>query len=182
MRSLWIVLKHSIFQFSWASLNGMRLSIAHVVLAVTATAAIAGCSDGGGGDPPEGPSTPAVTPETQYPPVPTPEELNRELARGFDPAVPLEEKSAFVQGAEEDPAIIDQVVQAALASDATVEIVSVDDLGDGTLSAGATLSIGGQPNQASIIFVAEDAVWKLSRDNACGIVGIAGLTSSACPG
>jgi hypothetical protein len=115
-----------------------------------------------------------------YPPVPTPQELNTELLRGLDPAVPVEEKAQLIQGAEADPELINQVAAAAVQNGAQIEITSVDDLGDGTLNAGATLTINGQANPGSFTFVAEDGVWKLSKDNACGLVQLAQLTSPAC--
>lgn len=96
--------------------------------------------------------------------------------------MPLGEKVRFVQGASDDPALIDQVVAAAVANSASAEVTSVDDLGDGTVNAGAILTIGGQPNPTSLTFVAEDGVWKLSRENACTIVDLAGLTTPACDG
>lgn len=116
-----------------------------------------------------------------YPPVPTAEELNAELMRGLDPAVPTEEKAQLIQGAEEDPGLIDQVAAAAVQNNAQVEITSVDDLGDGTLNTGATVTLNGQANPSNFTFVAEDGVWKLSKANACGLVQLAGLTSPACP-
>ncbi len=158
----------------------MKLFVWPVVLAAAVTALVSGCSDGGDGRSPSAPST-AIPTASAYPPVPSAADLNEELKRGFDPAVPSAEKAVFVQGAEEDPALIDQVVTAAVTNDAIVEITGVDDLGDGTLSARATLTIGGQPNPTTMIFVAENGVWKLSRDNACALVGLAGLTSAACP-
>lgn len=118
---------------------------------------------------------------SEYPPVPTPEELNAELERGLDPAVPVEEKAQLIQGAEEDPQLIEQVAAAAVQNGAQIEITSVDDLGDGTLNAGATLTINEQANPGSFTFVAEDGVWKLSKENACGLVQLAQLTSPACP-
>lgn len=115
-----------------------------------------------------------------YPPVPSPEELNTELLRGLDPAVPVEEKAQLIQGAEADPDLINQVAAAAVANGADIQITSVDDLGDGTLNAGATLTINGQANPGNFTFVAEDGKWKLSKDNACGLVQLAQLTSPAC--
>ncbi|MEO7078010.1 hypothetical protein [Rhodococcus sp. BP22] len=158
----------------------MKLTIGPFVLAAAVTALVCGCSDGGNDKSPSAPSV-VIPTASAYPPVPSTADLNEELKRGFDPAVPSEEKAVFIQGAEDDPALIDQVVSAAVTNDATVVITGVDDLGDGTLSAGATLTIGGQPNPTTMIFVAENGVWKLSRDNACAIVGLAGLTSAACP-
>ncbi len=115
-----------------------------------------------------------------YPPVPSPEELNTELLRGLDPAVPVEEKAQLIQGAEADPDLINQVAAAAVQNGAAIQITSVDDLGDGTLNAGATLTINGQANPGNFTFVAEDGKWKLSKDNACGLVQLAQLTSPAC--
>lgn len=166
----------------------MKLFVGPVVLAAAVTALVAGCSDGGDGKRPSAPFTAvptaiptAIPTASAYPPVPSTAELNEELKRGFDPAVPSEEKAVFIQGAEDDPSLIEQVVAAAVKNDAIVQITGVDDLGDGTLSAGATLTIGGQPNPTTMIFVAENGMWKLSRDNACALVGLAGLTSAACP-
>ncbi|MDJ0391839.1 hypothetical protein QMK17_00655 [Rhodococcus sp. G-MC3] len=152
-----------------------------MLLAASAVGLVVSCSFAG--TEPVPPTPPVVTTEADpaYPPLPTVAELNEALRRGFDPAVPIDEKAAFVQGAEEDQGLIDQVVAAAVANSASVEITSVDDLGDGSLNAGATLSIGGQPNPGTMIFVAEDGVWKLSRDNACAFVDLAGLTTPACP-
>ncbi|AYJ49984.1 hypothetical protein [Rhodococcus sp. P1Y] len=125
-------------------------------------------------------SSAATPPAGDLPPVPTPEELNTELLRGLDPAVPVEEKAQLIQGAEADPELINQVAAAAVQNGAQIQITSVDDLGDGTLNAGATLTINGQANPGSFVFVAEDGVWKLSKDNACGLVQLAQLTSPAC--
>ncbi|MEO7077802.1 MAG: hypothetical protein ABIY38_02815 [Rhodococcus sp. (in: high G+C Gram-positive bacteria)] len=115
-----------------------------------------------------------------YPPVPTAEELNTELLRGLDPAVPVEEKAELIQGAEADPDLINQVAAAAVQNGAAIQLTSVDDLGDGTLNAGATLTINGQANPGNFTFVAEDGKWKLSKENACGLVQLAQLTSPAC--
>ena len=128
-------------------------------------------------------TTTASTPteNAAYPPVPTVEELNGQLARGLDPNVPVEEKAALIQGASEDPELINQVAAAAVANNAQIEITSIDDLGTGVLNAGITITLNGQANPGTFQFVPEDGVWKLSKENACGIVALAQLTSPACP-
>ncbi|MGA9871026.1 MAG: hypothetical protein WBQ44_07785 [Rhodococcus sp. (in: high G+C Gram-positive bacteria)] len=154
-----------------------------LILAATAGMSLSAC---GGNEPvPDRPAemssgAPGTSPLPDYPPVPTPEALNGRVAWGFDPAVPVGEKAAFVQGAEDDPALVEQVVAAAVENNAEVVVTSIDDLGAGSLAAGATLSIGGQPNPTTLIFVAEDGEWKLSRENACTIAELAGLTSASC--
>ena len=153
--------------------NTRKTMVAGVAIAAALTMTACG-SD-------EGDNDADATTTAAAPPVPSAEELNGELLRGLDPAVPVEEKALLIQGAEEDPELINQVAAAAVQNGAQIEITSVDDLGDGTLNAGATLTINGQANPGSFTFVAEDGVWKLSRENACGLVQVAGLTSPACP-
>lgn len=154
-------------------------------VAIAAALTMTACSSDESSDTPTTTSAPAETTATaeatsEYPPVPTPEELNAELLRGLDPAVPVEEKAQLIQGAEADPELINQVAAAAVQNGAQIEITSVDDLGDGTLNAGATLTINDQANPGSFTFVAEDGFWKLSQENACGLVQLAQLTSPAC--
>ncbi|WP_237174160.1 hypothetical protein [Prescottella equi] len=113
--------------------------------------------------------------------APTPAELNANLARAFDETVPAAEKVPLVQGAQADPQLIDRVVEAAMANKASAQVTGVTDLGDGTVAATVVMALDGQPAPESVMtFVAEDGVWKLSKDNACGIVSVAGLSSPAC--
>ncbi|WP_072806351.1 hypothetical protein [Rhodococcoides yunnanense] len=163
--------------------NTRRAIVAGVAIAAALT--MTACSsddDGGDAKTTTTASTSASAAPTasDYPPVPTAEELNAELARGLDPAVPVEEKAELIQGAEADPELINQVAAAAVQNGAQIQITSVDDLGDGTLNAGATLTIGGQANPGNFTFVAEDGKWKLSKQNACNFVQLAQLTSPAC--
>ncbi|MGW0023580.1 hypothetical protein [Rhodococcus sp. NPDC003383] len=125
-------------------------------------------------------TTAATTEAAAYPPVPTAAELNASLAMAFDETVPLEQKIPLVQGAEQDPELINQVAAAAKANDAVITVVDVVDGGDGTATAGIDMIIGGNPNPGTVVFVAEDGVWKLSKDNACGFVSLAQLTSPVC--
>ncbi len=153
-----------------------------IAAALTMTACSSG-DDGGTTTTTTAATTTATTaaPDTSYPPVPTVAQLNEELNRGLDPNVPVEEKAALIQGASEDPELINQVAAAAVANNAQIEITSVDDLGTGVLNAGITITLNGQANPGTFQFVPEDGVWKLSKENACGIVALAQLTSPACP-
>lgn len=143
--------------------------------------ATAACSEPAepGDSPSPPPSSTTVTPQLIA--APTPAELNANLARAFDATIPAADKVALVQGAQADPELIDRVVEAALANRASAEVTDVTDLGDGTVAATVVMTFDGQPAPESVItFVAEDGVWKLSKDNACGIVSVAGLSSQAC--
>ena len=146
--------------------------------AALATAACSGPAEPGDSPSPP-PSSTTVTPQLVA--APTPAELNANLARAFDATVPAAEKVPLVQGAQADPQLIDRVVQAAMANKASAQVTDVTDLGDGTVAATVVMTFDGQPAPESIItFVAEDGVWKVSKDNACGIVSVAGLSSPAC--
>ena len=128
--------------------------------------------------PPPVPPT-SVSPPTI--PAPTAAELNADLARAFDETVPAAEKVVLVQGAQNDPQLVDQVVTAAQANKVSAQVTEVTDLGDGTVAATTVVTLDGQPGPESIFtFVAEDGVWKLTQDNACTIVAMAGLHSPAC--
>lgn len=154
--------------------------------ALAATLAMTACSssDSDSGDTA---ATTAVT-TTQdmaapgdLPPVPTAADLNASLMRGFDPAVPLDEKVRLVQGAEVDPELINKVAEAARVNNAVVNVDNVTDLGNGTLSANATMTIGEQVNPMVFTFIAQDGIWKLSQQDACNIVNLAQIQSPACP-
>ncbi|MDJ0393103.1 hypothetical protein QMK17_07135 [Rhodococcus sp. G-MC3] len=164
--------------------NTRKAMVAGVAIAAALT--MTACSSDEGSDTPATTSSAAssasAAPQASgdYPPVPTAEELNAELSRGLDPAVPLAEKTELIQGSEADPDLINQVAAAAVQNGAQIQVTSVDDLGDGTLNAGTTITLNGQANPGSFTFVAEDGKWKLSKDNACGLVQLAQLTSPAC--
>ncbi len=73
------------------------------------------------------------------------------------------------------------MVEEAKVNKASAQVTGVNDLGDGTVAATVVMALDGQPAPESVMtFVAEDGVWKLSKDNACGIVSVAGLSSPAC--
>lgn len=130
------------------------------------------------------PAPPTETRQPQTgPPIaaPTPAELNTSLVRAFDETVPAADKIELVQGAQADPQLIDQVVEAAKVNKVSAQVTDVTDLGGGTVAATVVMTLDGQPAPESIItFVAEDGVWKLSQESACGIVGTAGLSSPVC--
>lgn len=120
--------------------------------------------------------------ESDYPPVPTAEELNAELARAFDTSVPVEEKTDLVQGSEQDPELINRVAEAAAVNGIQVTVIDVTDLGNGVLTASVEMAVEGspEPNFGTVDFVAEDDRWKVSQDYACSIVSLAQLQSPAC--
>ncbi|WFR74590.1 hypothetical protein P9209_15450 [Prescottella defluvii] len=112
---------------------------------------------------------------------PTADQLNADLTKAFDESVPLDQKVALVQGAQADPELINQVIKAAKDNGATIRVVDVTPTGADTVTAGVTMTINGQDNPATVDFVAENGIWKMSNSYACGLVKMANLTSPACP-
>ncbi len=112
---------------------------------------------------------------------PTAAELNDAITQALDPAVPVEQKIQLVQGAEKDPELVNQVAQAAKDAGATIEVKDVTPTGADTVTAGVVLTVNGQPNDATVDFVSENGVWKMSQAYACQLVAMAQLTSPACP-
>ncbi|MFX1757692.1 lipoprotein [Rhodococcus gordoniae] len=162
-----------------------KITVATVALAAALT--MSACSSDDGGSSSEtaktSTTTTAAAPVADYPPVPSPEELNADLARAFDLNVPASEKTDLVQGAEEDPELINKVAQAANDAGVQVNVVDVTDNENGTITAGVEMALAGsnQPSFGTVDFVAEDGTWKVSKDYACSIViNMAQLQSPAC--
>ncbi|WP_258195283.1 YceI family protein [Rhodococcus sp. OK519] len=155
------------------------MTIAGVAIAAALT--MSACSDDGGST--DRTTAQQTTTSAAAPSIapPTAAELNAALATAFDANVPVEQKAQLVQGAEADPELINQVAKAAKDAGATIEVVDVTPTGDDTVTAGVNLVINGQTNPATVDFVAENGVWKMSKSYACQLVTMAQLTSPACP-
>jgi hypothetical protein len=160
-----------------------KITVATVALATALTMSACSSDDGGSSAETTATTTTATTTTevvADYPPVPTVEELQGMLDRAFDETVPAVEKTDLVQGAEADPTLIPQVAAAAKQAGAKVTIIDINDNEDGTATAGIENTIGDQVATGIVNFVAEDGVWKLSKNDACNIVNLAQLQSPAC--
>ncbi|NLE81066.1 MAG: hypothetical protein GX610_16075 [Rhodococcus sp.] len=162
-----------------------KMSVAAVAIAAALT--MSACSDDSGDTASETTTTTAAVTTTEEAALelPTAADLNALLVKGLDPNVPLEEKTSMVEGSEQDPELINQVAAAAQQFGAEVTVLDpVIDNGDGTASAQLQLTVNGEVQQgglAAIFVPTEDGSWKLSKATACQIVGMAQLTSPACP-
>ncbi|MEU4313502.1 hypothetical protein [Nocardia sp. NPDC024068] len=158
-----------------------RIAIAGLaaVAALTLTACGSDDSDSGG----KGETTSAAAATTEaaddLPPVPTAADLNTQLQRALDPAVPNEEKLEMVQGAEADPELPGKLAQFYADSGATIEVTEVNDFAD-TLNAKANFKLGDTQNVVDVPFVAENGVWKVEQTWACNMLAQAQVQSPAC--
>ena len=158
-----------------------KLAVTAGAVAVFALVA-AGCSSSDESESETTTTTSATTSAAAFPPAPTPDQLNADLALAFDETVPIEQKLKLVQGADQDPELINKVAAAAKANNTVIDVVDVTDHGDGTATANITIAVGANPpNPGSVDFVYEDGTWKMSKTNACGFVQLAQLASPACP-
>lgn len=114
-------------------------------------------------------------------PKPTAEELNDKINRALDGTVSEEEKLNWIEDAEQDPQLVDKLVEAAKKNEVTVEITAVGEPAAGKVTADADVTIGGSPvENATVEFVAEGDQWKIAHGFACNIVKSAQLDSAAC--
>lgn len=162
-----------------------KMTVAAVAIAAALTMTACGSDDKTDSPTTTSKSTTATTSSSDVaaPELPTSAELNGKVAQALDESVPAADKVNLVQGAEQDPELINQVAAAAKAAGAQVEILDpVTDTGSETAAASLNIVVNGQPLQQGLqaSFVYEDGVWKLSKTTACQIVGVAGLTSPAC--
>ncbi|MEV0948162.1 hypothetical protein [Rhodococcus sp. NPDC049939] len=158
-----------------------KTTVAAVAIAAALTLAACGSNES-----PEASPTTTTTTTTETAAaiaLPTAAELNALLEKGLDPATPLDEKIAMVQGSEQDPNLFDQVAAAAQQAGATVQVLDpVIDNGNGEATAQLQLTINDQTIDSQAVFVpGPNGTWQLSTQTACQIVDVAQLTSPACP-
>ncbi|WP_245722210.1 hypothetical protein [Nocardia crassostreae] len=136
-----------------------------------------GLSACGGGD-----NKPAKTKAAlNLPPVPTAHDLNAGLQKALDPNVPSQDKLNLLQGVQADPELPSRLIEVFRQTNATITVTAVDDLGYGTITADAQLSVNnGAPQQVVVPFVAEDGKWKVQKEWICNTLLYANQPSPAC--
>ncbi|WP_187703010.1 hypothetical protein [Nocardia yunnanensis] len=158
-----------------------------IAVAALAVVTVLGLSACGSGDKKD--SKPAKTSTSQttsaaqgnYPPAPSAADLNAELQKALDPSVPDSEKLDMMQGVAADPSLPSRLAEAYKQNNATITVTNVTDLGNGTLTADGTIAVnGGQPQQVTVPFVAEDGKWKVQKEWICNALQLANQTSPAC--
>ncbi|MGN2640335.1 hypothetical protein ACWEKT_35105 [Nocardia takedensis] len=157
-----------------------RIAIAG--LAVVATLGLSACGGDDSSDtakPTKATTSAKATAAANLPAVPTVAELNAQLQKALDPAVPNSEKLEMVQGAEADPELPGRLAEAYKGAGATVEVTEVTAFGD-TINAKAKIVLNGQENIADVPFVAENGQWKVQKAWACQILTTLGQQSTAC--
>ncbi|NMD58885.1 hypothetical protein EEB13_01285 [Rhodococcus sp. WS3] len=160
-------------------LRNMTVAAVAIAAALTMTA----CSSEEADPAPKTTTSAKATTTTVEVALPTAAELNAKIATALDESVPSSEKVKFVEGADADPELINQVAAAAKAAGAQVEVVDpVTDSGSDTATAPLAIVINGQPLAGGMnaVFVNLDGEWALSKTTACQIVSFAQLTTPAC--
>ena len=160
-------------------LRNMTVAAVAIAAALTMTA----CSSEEAEPAPKTTTSAKATTTTVEVALPTAAELNAKIATALDESVPSSEKVKFVEGADADPELINQVAAAAKAAGAQVEVVDpVTDSGSDTATAPLAIVINGQPLAGGMnaVFVNLDGEWALSKTTACQIVSFAQLTTPAC--
>ncbi|MFB7724254.1 MULTISPECIES: hypothetical protein [unclassified Nocardia] len=157
--------------------------IAVATLAVVTVLGLSACGDGDKKEStkPTKTSTSQTTAAQNYPPAPTAADLNAQLQKALDPAIPDAEKLDMMQGVQADPSLPSRMIEAYKQNQATITVTGVTDLGNGTLTADAQVAVaGGAPQNAVVPFVAEDGKWKVQKEWICNMLSLANQTSPAC--
>ncbi|MFI2280176.1 hypothetical protein [Nocardia beijingensis] len=156
-----------------------RIAAAGLALVATLSLAACGSDDKSDSHSSSHTTTAAASATANVPAPPTKEELNANLQRALDPSVPNEEKLDLVQGIQADPSLPNRLAQAFQQANATAVVTGVTAFGD-TVTAQATFTINGQPNQVDVPFVLEDGKWKVQKAWACQALANLNQQSPAC--
>ncbi len=117
-------------------------------------------------------------------PVPTPADLNAQLGRVLDPAVPAAEKQKWVQGLEADPSLIDKFGTAVKQNNVLINVTKTEWVpAQKEMWATADFTLNGQkqPDPIVVPFVPEGEQWKLKKTWICERLPLFQITSPACP-
>ncbi|WP_225726441.1 MULTISPECIES: hypothetical protein [unclassified Nocardia] len=150
----------------------------------TSSAKPSGAGDVQGGSD-KGDKATGVAPTTPAPPnldTPTVQQLNDRISKAFDSSIDNKEKISWIQAAEQDPYLVQNLVEAAKKNKVKVTVTKVNPPQDGKLKADADVTIDGKPLEGGsfIEFIAEGKEWKVSHVFACNIVKTAKIESAAC--
>ncbi|MBB3038825.1 hypothetical protein [Hoyosella altamirensis] len=157
------------------------------------TLAVGGCGTDDSREPRSIESTGAVGQEsgcdTPQGAAPTAEDLTAMIGDIVDVGLMAEEKDTLVEGeGGDDPELWTRLAEASAANpDIRYEVSAADNavkqLDECTLTAEFSLYLSSDqaPGSGLLTFVAEDGVWKLSREDACGIATSFGIEAALCP-
>lgn len=112
------------------------------------------------------------------PPVPTVAELDSQLQRALDPAVPASEKALRVAGDDKDPELLTRLASALARYSVTTRVNRVTELGPGQLLATTTVTGPNGVRPMILPFVVRDSSWRIDTSWACA--NLADRTSAAC--
>lgn len=128
----------------------------------------------------------AAEPTSATPPMPTVEELNSKLQMALNPAVPVEEKAALVQGLEADPTLLQQLSDKVAQAEADGLVSNIQVVGPLTpltaeqMSVPFTMDFGGQQQTSAVDIVVDGDEWKLAQSSICNLATLLEITSPAC--
>ncbi|MEV6067600.1 hypothetical protein AB0L82_13680 [Nocardia sp. NPDC052001] len=161
-----------------------------IAIGALALVSVLGLSACGSGDKHEGKHAATTTAaskattaaaQTNYPPVPTADDLNAAFQKVVDPSTPNEAKLELMQGVSSDPSLPQRLSDVYTQNNVSVKVTNVTDLGNGTLTADVQLALnGGTPQNAVVPFIAEDGKWKVQKEWICNMLSLGNQTSPAC--
>ncbi|MFI9411210.1 hypothetical protein [Nocardia gamkensis] len=127
----------------------------------------------------------AVSSSAAHPPLPTAADLDAQIKRALDPALPDSERTSLIEDGESFRQAIPDMYKALQDNPRAVYGVTdpVFDNHDGTLTATMRLDkdgTGAAVRTTVVHFVLVDGKWKISRTDLCGILRSADYRTPAC--
>ncbi|MBF6341005.1 hypothetical protein IU450_34700 [Nocardia abscessus] len=127
----------------------------------------------------------AASSSAAHPPLPTAAELDAQIKRALDPALPDSERTALIEDGDSFRQAIPDMYRALQDNPRAVYGVTdpVFDNHDGTLTATMRLDkdgTGAAVRTTVVHFVLIDGKWKISRTDLCGILRSADYRTPAC--
>jgi D-alanyl-D-alanine carboxypeptidase len=115
------------------------------------------------------------------PPLPTADELDRELQQALDPSVPARDKKLKIADDAKDPELISLLANAFHKAGQRVHVDKVTDLGGGSAVATVTVTRpDGRGMPWVMQLVVRSGTWRISTGWACTIARLNAIASSAC--
>ncbi len=155
------------------------VAAAALTMALGMTACSSGDDTGNGGK-----STTAAEQSANAAPLPTADELNEALKSALSGEGDESEHAEWLEGAEDDPDLIPNLVTSAKESGAEIDLTDVTDTGtvDGkaTAQASGTWTINGQENPLTVPLIYLDGHWKVSKEWTCTMLQANNMTSPIC--
>lgn len=127
------------------------------------------------------PAVAAMCPDSVTPPAPTAGRVMDVLRLLADKDVPLSERVTYLQGAADDPNIMNRFADELQRIKYSATVRGVVDYCNGTAAADGTATFDGQTHESQVPLIFDAGNWKVNKIWTCELIANAQLSSPMCP-